>query len=230
MQPINSLKSVSKLSKLITLLGAVLLLLNNSVSATDSYPINFIIPEETATPEPTATPQEGGTGGGGSRWTGSAIVPISVNPPEVQLKIQKIEPEKSIFDLIIKNEGTYPWEYIYTWTLKKINETTGNYTTINTWRASKYLKPNNAIKIPISIEDLHLGRYMLSVEVNYGDYVSKAHTEFEITGQQVQAGKIVNQWGIWLVLIILIGFVAFMYINSSKQQKMLNRIIRQKHH
>lgn len=222
LQQINSSESVSKLYKVAWFIVPflVILLLCGTVRATDDYNLNFIIPEETATP----TPTHSSSGGGGGSWG----VPVSANPPEVLLKIKDIKPDKSVFELIIKNEGNSAWEYIYTWSLKKINETTGNQTIINSWRASKYLKEGEQSIIPIFFENLNPSKYVLSVEVDYGDYVSKAHTEFEITAQQVQISKAVNQWGIWLVIIALIGFVTLLYVNSRKQQNALNRIIKQK--
>jgi hypothetical protein len=201
------------------------ILLCNTVTAADDYPVNFIVPEG-ATPTP--TPQQESSNNGGSRWSGSSVVPVSANPPEVLLKIKETKPAKSIFELIIANEGETPWEYIYTWTLNNINETTGNYTKINSWRSSKYLKPDESSSIPIIFGTLPPGKYRLSAEVDYGGYVSKAHTEFEITAQQVQIGKAVNQWGIWLVLIAIVGFLGLLYMDNRKQQKALNKIIKRR--
>lgn len=171
---------------------SLLLLLSLPISAVaegqDNYVLNLIIP--TATPTPTPAPSSGGGSGGASGY--AYRIPVSSNPPMVLLEVKDLTASSVLLELAIKNEGEMPWEYIYNWGLVRLDKKGNEIEEIKKWTASKYLKEGEKAGIPIEFKDLSAGKYLLNVNVNYGEYTSKAQVTFEIEAQQRLTTRVKN--------------------------------------
>lgn len=188
------------------------MLLPISVSAIDSYSVNFIIPSDTT------VVQQSSSGGGSGGATG--IIYESISPPMVSVNLKDITSTTAEIGLTIKNEGKIDFEYGYLWNLEKYNETSKGYISVEKRRMSKFLKSGELSDIPITFNNLERGKYNFNVNVEYGtggqnnEYISKASVEFNVgeSSNLIQTTPRIIKENIGYTTVLVVGMIGIVVL------------------
>lgn len=179
----------------------------------------------------TALVSQGNTGGGGGGG-GSSISPSDArvaiyddqnNPPGIKIEIIEISPPSAKLVIKITNEGQNGQEYVYSWTLEKLNLIGMVSGQIDKLQASKLVQVGENVSIPVSFSSLKDGKYALKVDVNYGEHTSKAEQRFDM-GQQTQlvtrqAKDVVWEWKYYIILVVFLAMLLYFVAEKPAMER-----------